>query len=126
MAIEVTGNGPALDMVLDCMARFGRVALLGCTRHSDFTIDYYHKVHAPGISLIGVHTMARPDVESSPGMWTTRDDVLAVQKMVELGRFTLEDMVEETHSPAEVTEVYHRLATQKAFPLVQFDWEALV
>ena len=125
VAIEVTGNGPALDMVLDCMARFGRVALLGCTRHSDFTIDYYHKVHAPGIALIGAHTMARPNMESSPGMWTTRDDVLAVQKMVELGRFTLEDMVEETHSPEEATEVYHRLATQKAFPLVQFDWEAL-
>lgn len=125
VAIEVTGNGPALDMALDCMARFGRVALLGCTRHSDFTIDYYHKVHARGVSLIGAHTMARPDVESSPGMWTTRDDVLAVQKMVGLGRFTLADMVEETHSPAECTEIYHRLATQKAFPVVQFDWEAL-
>lgn len=125
VAIEVTGNGPALDMVLDCMAYFGRVALLGCTRHSDFTIDYYHKVHGKGVVLIGAHTLARPSLESAPGMWTTRDDVLAVQKMVELGRFTLADMIEETHSPEEATEVYHRLAEQKAFPLVQFNWEAL-
>lgn len=125
VAIEVTGNGPALDMVLDCMAYFGRIALLGCTRHSDFSIDYYHKVRGKGVVLIGAHTLARPNLESAPGMWTTRDDVLAVQKMVELGRFTLADMIEETHSPEEATEVYHRLATQKAFPLVQFNWEAL-
>ncbi len=52
VAIEVTGNGAALDSVLGCMARLGRVALLGCTRNSDFTIDYYRKVHGPGI---GVH-----------------------------------------------------------------------
>ena len=45
VAIEVTGNGGALDGVLDVMAKFGRVALLGCTRHSDFQIDYYKKVH---------------------------------------------------------------------------------
>ena len=60
VAIEVTGNGKALDLVLDCMAKFGRVALLGCTRRSDFTIDYYRKVHGPGITLVGAHTMARP------------------------------------------------------------------
>lgn len=55
VAIEVTGNGKALDTVLDCMARYGRIALLGCTRNSDFTIDYYHKVHGPGITLVGAH-----------------------------------------------------------------------
>ena len=52
VCIEVTGKGQGLDMALDCMAKFGRVALLGCTRNSDFTIDYYRKVHFPGISLI--------------------------------------------------------------------------
>ena len=37
MGIEVTGIGAGLDGILDCMARYGRVALLGCTRNKDFT-----------------------------------------------------------------------------------------
>ena len=31
VGIEVTGFGAGLDGILDCMGRFGRVALLGCT-----------------------------------------------------------------------------------------------
>ena len=125
VAIEVTGVGKGLDGVLDCMAPFGRVALLGCTRHSDFTIDYYHKVHSPGITLIGAHTLARPDKESHPGWWTTRDDALAIQKMVKLSRLEFSSMIAEFHSPKDAPEVYTRLATEKSFPLVQFNWEAL-
>lgn len=53
VAIEVTGLGAGLNTTLDCMAKFGRVALLGCTRNSDFSIDYYRKVHIPGITQIG-------------------------------------------------------------------------
>lgn len=125
VAIEVTGNGKALDSLLDCMAQFGRVALLGCTRSADFTIDYYHKVHGPGISLIGAHTMARPKYESSPSMWTTRDDVLAVQKLVSLGRLSFADLVQETHSINNYKEVFNRLATENGFPIIQLDWRDL-
>lgn len=125
VAIEVTGFGIALNQVLDCMARFGRVALLGCTRHSDFEVDYYHKVHGPGITLIGAHTAARPAVESFSGWWTTRDDVLCEMKMSKLGRINLSRFIEETHSPAECAEVYGRLAKGGAFPMVQYDWRKL-
>ena len=79
VAIEVTGNGKALDGVLDCMARFGRVALLGCTRNSDFTIDYYRKVHGPGVTLVGAHTMKsmhpkkhRKSTTASQRKWPSR------------------------------------------------------
>jgi alcohol dehydrogenase zinc-binding domain protein len=122
VAIEVTGFGKALDQVLDCMAPMGRVALLGCTRNSDFSIDYYHKVHGPGISLIGAHTMARPQWESSFGLWTTHDDVLAIMHLISLGRINLKGFVSEVHSPNDAEEVYHRLATDPEFPVVQFDW----
>lgn len=122
VAIEVTGNGGALDGVLDCMKRYGRVALLGCTRNSDFSIDYYHKVHGPGISLIGAHTLARPGEESSPGLWTTHDDVMAMQKLYRCGRLNLQKMIQETHTPGEAPQVYTRLANEKVFPVVQFDW----
>ena len=82
VAIEVTGVGQGLDLALDCMARFGRVALLGCTRDKNFTIDYYRKVHCPGITLIGAHTMARPLYESHAGLFTHCDDIKAVFKLI--------------------------------------------
>ena len=122
VAIEVTGNGPALDMVLDCMARFGRVALLGCTRSSEFTIDYYRKVHGPGITLVGAHTNARPVHESSEGWWTQRDDAEALIAFHRAGRLNFETMVEETYSPVEAPAVYTRLCNDKSFPITQFDW----
>lgn len=125
VGIEVTGIGKGLDGILDCMARFGRVALLGCTRNSDFTIDYYRKVHGPGITLVGAHTNARPDCESSNGWWTQQDDITAIKKLVENGRLSLADMIDEIHSPEDAPEVYTRLANENAFPLVQFDWSAL-
>ena len=125
VGIEVTGIGAGLDGILDCMAQFGRVALLGCTRNKEFTIDYYRKVHGPGITLIGAHTSARPKKESHGGWWTQTDDVQALIKLHALGRIRLGDMVDETHSPEEAPEVYNRLARKKPFPVVQFDWREM-
>lgn len=125
VGIEVTGVGAGLDGILDCMARFGRVALLGCTRNKNFTIDYYRKVHGPGITLVGAHTDARPEFESRDGWWTQDDDMHSVIKLSEMGRLHLSDMVDEIYSPEAAPEVYTRLANEKAFPLVQFDWSRL-
>lgn len=125
VGIEVTGIGAGLDGILDCMARYGRVALLGCTRNKDFTIDYYRKVHGPGITLVGAHTGARPQVESSNGWWTQKDDIATTLKLTEMGRIKLSDMIDEIHSPVEASEVYARLANEKSFPMVQFDWRML-
>ena len=122
VGIEVTGIGAGLDGILDCMALKGRVALLGCTRNSDFTIDYYRKVHGPGITLVGAHTNARPNFESSNGWWTQEDDMFALKKLTEMGRIKLSNIIDEIHSPAEASEVYMHLVNDKTFPLVQFDW----
>ena len=126
VAIEVTGRGEGLNEALDCMAKYGRVSLLGCTRSSDFSVDYYRKVHGPGISLIGAHTMARPFYESSAGLFTTRDDVKTLLSLCAMGRLELRSIVDEIHSPEECEEVFLRLATDGDFPtVVQFDWEKL-
>ena len=125
-AIEVTGQGAGLNETLECMARFGRVALLGCTRESDFSVDYYRKVHGPGITLIGAHTVARPENESYPGCFTTADDIKTVLKLCANKRIRIKDMIEETYSPDECTKVYDRLVNDKTFPtVVQFDWRRL-
>ena len=125
VGIEVTGIGAGLDGILDCMARMSRVALLGCTRSSDFTIDYYRKVHGPGITLIGAHTNARPVYESHEGWWTQEDDMFALKKLTQMGRIKLSSIIDETHSPEEATEIFDRLVKEKVFPLVQFDWRHL-
>ena len=125
VAIEVTGLGQGLDMVLDCMASFGRVALLGCTRSSDFTIDYYRKIHCPGITLIGAHTRARPATESSENWWTQKDDAEAIINLIKTGRIDIKRLIEETYSPIDAPAVYDRLAKNSAFPIVQFDWTRL-
>ncbi len=123
VCIEVTGVGAGLNGALDCMAKFGRVALLGCTRNSDFSIDYYKKVHGPGITLIGAHTLARPEKESYPAYWTHCDDMYASMKLILGGRLNFSDMIKETHSPVDCTAVYERLVNDKNFPtVVQFDW----
>ncbi len=55
----------------------------------------------------------------------TRDDMIAVCKLIEYGRLSLSDMVEEQHSPEEAPAVYDRLLKEKSFPLVQFDWDRI-
>jgi threonine dehydrogenase-like Zn-dependent dehydrogenase len=125
VGIEVTGVGAGLNGILDCMAQFGRVALLGCTRASDFTIDYYRKVHGPGITLVGAHTNARPDSDSRAGWWTERDDFETILKLTKYGRLKLSGLVDEVHSPVFANEIFTRLCYEKAFPIVQFDWTQL-
>ena len=123
-AIEVTGVGAALDQTLDCMARLGTVALLGCTRDPHFTIDYYRKVHYPGIRLVGAHAGARPPHDSFRGYWTEKEDVETVIRLAAGGRLALGALVQETHAPAEAPEVYARLVSDPDFPVcVQFDWQ---
>lgn len=122
--VEATGCGKALDDALDIVAPYGRIALLGCTRDSSFTIDYYHKVHGRGVMLIGAHTLARPEHESSPGWWTERDDALAFVRLLAHGRIAVEDMVDEVHPIEEAPEVFDRLAASADFPTVQFYWGA--
>ena len=124
-AIEVSGQGKALDTVLDCMAKCGRVALLGCTRDPNFTIDYYRKIHGPGITLIGAHTLARPDTESHPGWWTHRDDMRATLALQHGGRIHIDRILSEIHDPTEAQSVYNRVIGERDFPQgVLFRWNA--
>lgn len=126
VCIEVTGLGIGLIQALECMQLMGRVALLGCTRSSHFEIDYYGKVHGRGISLIGAHTVARPKVESSAGLWTDEDDLKTVMNLIRGKRMNFKDMISEIHSPVEANEVFNRLATEKNFPIgVLFNWKTI-
>ena len=123
-AVEVTGVAVALDQTLDCMKKFGRVALLGCTRKSDFSIDFYHKVHGPGITLIGAHTSVRPNKESYPAYFTHEDDIKTLLNLTLGGRINVKNIIKATYKPKDCQEVYTRLVNDKNFPIcAQFNWE---
>ena len=122
-AVEVTGVGAGLNQALDCMKKLGRVALLGCTRNSDFTVDYYRKVHSPGITLVGAHTNARPLSDNYPHYFTQNEEVRVVLDLIAGKRISLKNVIAETHVPSECTEIYDRLVNDKKFPIgLQFDW----
>ena len=122
IVIEATGSGKALDEALDVVAPYGRIALLGCMRGSSFSIDYYHKVHGRGVTLVGAHTLARPEGESAPGWWTERDDALAFIRLLAGGRVSADDLVDEVHAAEEAADVFGRLVRSSEFPTVQFVW----
>ncbi|MDD5603090.1 MAG: zinc-binding alcohol dehydrogenase [Eubacteriales bacterium] len=121
--IEVTGSSAAMAQALDCAAWMGRVVLLGCTRVSDCPVDYYQKVHRPGISLIGAHNFVRPRHESYPGHWTHHDDCRALIKLIAGKRLKVAPVITDIFSPSEAPAVYKRLAERKDFPAgAAFRW----
>ena len=123
MVIEVTGAAVALQEALEIVAPFGRVSLLGCTRISDCNIDFYQKVHRPGVSLIGAHNWARPLHESAPYYWTREDDYRTLLDFMATGRLKVAPMRSEIVSPERAPEIYGRLIANPVAPLgIVFDW----
>lgn len=126
VCIEVTGVADGLIAALDCMKKLGRIALLGCTRNSNFNIDYYSKVHGPGISLIGAHTLARPERESAAGLWTQVDDIKSFLGLILGRRLNVKDMISDFYSPKDAQSVYDRIVRDKEFPVgALFDWSGI-
>jgi 2-desacetyl-2-hydroxyethyl bacteriochlorophyllide A dehydrogenase len=124
--IEVTGAAVALRQALTYVAWEGRVSLLGCTRIPDANIDFYQYVHKRGVSLIGAHTMVRPQVDSYPGYWTARDDYRTLLALIAAGRLKVQPIISEVVSPECAPAIYTRLAEEKHPPLgIVFDWEQL-
>lgn len=122
--VEVTGFIPALQQALEYAAFHGRISLLGCTRISDQTIDFYRYVHCRGISLSGSHTMVRPKFESRPnGEWTEFDDYRTFFNYVKSRRLQVAPIISRMVSPRDAEEVYRQLGFEKNPPLgVLFDW----
>ena len=125
-SVEVTGASVAMQQALACAARQGRISLLGCTRVSDNSVDFYAQVHKPGVKLIGAHNMVRPQVDSYPHCWTHHDDCRAILNLLGSGRLTAKSICSQVISPLQATEIYDRLCHDKNFPLgVVFDWSKL-
>lgn len=124
--VEVTGVAAAMCQALDCASFQGRISLLGCTRVSDCFVDYYQKVHRPGIKLIGAHNFVRPKFESYPHHWTHHDDCRAIIDLIASKRVQVMPIISRVVSPVEAPEIYNELCDDKNFPLgTVFDWKLI-
>ena len=124
--VEVTGVSHALEQALECASYMGRISLLGCTRVSEGTIDYYQKVHRPGVQLIGAHNFVRPKVESYPHHWTHHDDCLAILDMIGAGRIQVAPIVSRIVSPTDAESIFNQLCDDPLFPMgTVFDWSEI-
>ena len=125
VAVDSAGKAMATTQALESLAQFGRVTLLGCTRHHA-EYDLYHLVHGKGASVIGANNLARPLYESRPGNWTGFDDNFAIQKLLHFNMLDMKPLISEIHSPVEAPAVYDRLVHDKTFPIgVLFDWNQI-
>ncbi|MBQ7386548.1 MAG: zinc-binding alcohol dehydrogenase [Clostridia bacterium] len=121
--VEVTGVSAAMRQALECASFMGRISLLGCTRVSDCSVDYYQQVHKPGVKLIGAHNFIRPKHESYPHHWTHQDDCKAILKLIASGRISVAPIVSRVVSPEDAPEVYNQLCDDPKFPMgTVFDW----
>ena len=124
--VEVTGVSAAMKQALECASWMGRISLLGCTRVSDCSVDYYQQVHRPGIKLIGAHNFVRPKVESYPHHWTHEDDCKAILDLIAAGRIEVSPIVSRVVSPADAPEIFNQLCDDPHFPIgTVFDWRDL-
>lgn len=124
VAVEVTGNPEALNQALDFTAPFGRITLTGCSRTPTREIDFYHKVHQPGIAILGSHNMARPRHDARPGCWTMREDMALLLRLFAAGRIHPERLLTERAKPENAPEIFGRLAKGDPEMLgVLFDWK---
>ncbi len=124
--VEVTGASAAMQLALSCAARQGRISLLGCTRNSDCSVDYYAQVHKPGVKLIGAHNMVRPQVDSYPHCWTHHDDCRAILNLMSSGRLQVSPIRSRVVSGDCAPDIYKQLMEDKNFPLgTVFDWRDL-
>lgn len=121
--VEVTGNIHALQQVLECVAKNGRVVLLGCTRISDQAINVYRYIHCKGVYLIGAHTSCRP--QQDPAHWgaSEPDDYKTFFKYVQSGRLQIAPLISEVASPRDAEAIYQKIGMQENPPLgILLDW----
>ncbi|MBE6375460.1 MAG: zinc-binding alcohol dehydrogenase [Lentisphaerae bacterium] len=121
--VEVTGNINALLQCLECVADNGRISLLGCTRISDQTVDFYKYVHRKGGSLIGTHTFARPKNDRTNWGWSEFDDYETFFKLVNSGRLNVDSIISKIASPEDAKTVYEKIGMLSDPPLgILLDW----
>jgi 2-desacetyl-2-hydroxyethyl bacteriochlorophyllide A dehydrogenase len=123
LIVEVTGAPSALPRLLPLLATQGRISLVGCSREPTDGLDFYRDVHKKGVTIIGAHNYIRPERDSHPGLWTTRDDFRILLGLMARGRLDAGPLISATIPPEQAPAMYRRLLGREEGLLgVVFDW----
>jgi 2-desacetyl-2-hydroxyethyl bacteriochlorophyllide A dehydrogenase len=121
--LEVSGAASALPQALPWLAYRGRISLVGCSRGLSEGINFYRDIHKKGAIIIGAHNYVRPERESCPGYWTSRDDFRVLLDLMAEGRLDAKPLISEVVPPERAPEMYRRLhARESGLVGVIFRW----
>lgn len=123
VVIEATGNPEAIPLSFQLARRMGRVILLGSTRGTTPSVNFYTDVHRKGLVIIGAHDSIRPQVDSSPGFWTAKDDEALALKLLAARRIKVSPLVTHRFVGLEAPRAYDLLFSSDLSALgIMLDW----
>ena len=110
VVIEATGNPAALESACQITASGGRIALLGSSRGSAQSFDFYANVHKKGITLIGAHIHTGNRAASAPGWWTLSAEQQLALKLLRQKRVAVEPLITHRFASHQLEAAYDLLA----------------
>lgn len=123
--VEASGSASALTQMLPRLALNGRFSLLGCLRGLANGLDIYWDVHKKGATIIGAHNYIRPERDSHPGYWTSKDDFETLLALLRAKRLDVTQLISTIVPPTAGPEIYRRfLAKDDGLLGVLFDWHS--
>ena len=125
VVIEATGHPEAIPTAFD-LARFGgRVVLLGSTRGETEAVNFYRDVHKKGLTVLGAHESARPQLDSAPGWWTHQADQATSLKLLAAGRLVVDPLTTHRFAWQDAASAYATLIRWEPGMLgTILDWQA--
>lgn len=123
VVIEAVGSPQAVEQSLRCAVPGGKVVLLGSSRGIGRGIRFEELAQARGLNIIGAHISAMPEIESSPGRWTYREEGELFLRLLVDKRITVSDLVTWRAAPDECNQVFEVLADGGANHVgIVFQW----
>ena len=108
--IEATGFPEVIQEAFHVAGPMARVVLLGSSRGVTPEVDFYRDVHKKGLTLLGAHASTVPNHESAAGLWTWRDNVETVLRLMEHGRLDVAPLITDRLPAHKAPEVFGRIA----------------
>lgn len=123
VVIEATGNPAAILAAFAAARPMGRVILLGSTRGTTDSVNFYRDIHRKGLTVIGAHNITRPAQDSRPGYWAEVDDQAVALRLLAHDRLLVEPYITHRFAWHDAPRAYELLRTWDRTALgMLLDW----
>lgn len=111
VVVESTGSPEPVNTAFKLAARQGRVILLASSRGETKNVNFYRDVHRKGLTIIGAHQSIRPRYDSSPALWTSREDCELALSLLSDGRLSVDNLITHKFQGEDAPNAYNLLAS---------------